>query len=85
MKINFLKGFYRENLPTLFKKKDLVGVELGVATGSFSKELMNSKKFKLLFGIDSYSLNQHDKEEDESADPAILTSFVARIFKIQLL
>jgi len=63
MKINFLKGFYREDLPTLFKKKNLVGVELGVATGSFSNELMNSKKFKFLFGIDSYSLNQHDKEE----------------------
>lgn len=63
MKINFLKKFYRENIPSLFKKKNLIGVELGVAKGSFSKELMNSKKFEFLFGIDSYSLNHHNKNE----------------------
>lgn len=67
MKINFLKKFYREDLPKIFKKKNLIGVELGVAKGSFSKELMNSKKFKFLFGVDSYSLKQHNKQEYKSA------------------
>ena len=57
------KKFYREDLPKLFKKKNLVGVELGVARGDFSKKLLKSKKFKILFGIDSYSLNQHNLDE----------------------
>lgn len=55
--------FYREDLPKLFNKKNLIGVELGVARGDFSKELLKSKKFKLLFGVDSYSLNQHNIDE----------------------
>ncbi len=61
------KKFYREDLPKLFKKKNLIGVELGVAKGDFSKELLKTKKFKILFGIDSYSLNQHNKKEYKSA------------------
>lgn len=55
--------FYRKDLPKLFNKKNLIGVELGVARGDFSKELLKSKKFKLLFGVDSYSLNQHNIDE----------------------
>ncbi len=57
------KKFYREDLPKLFNKKNLIGVELGVARGDFSKQLIKSKKFKILFGIDSYSLNQHNLDE----------------------
>lgn len=57
------KKFYREDLPKLFNKKNLIGVELGVARGNFSKQLIKSKKFKILFGIDSYSLNQHNIDE----------------------
>ena len=57
------KNFYREDLPKLFNKKNLIGVELGVARGDFSRELIKSNKFKILFGIDSYSLNQHNLNE----------------------
>ena len=60
MKKNF---FYREDLPKLFNKKTLIGVELGVARGDFSRELIKSNKFKILFGIDSYSLNHHNLNE----------------------
>ena len=56
-------NFYREDLPKLFNKRNLIGVELGVARGDFSKELIKSKKFKILFGVDSYSLNQHNIDE----------------------
>ena len=42
MKINFLKNFYREDITNFFKKKNLIGVELGVARGNFSKELIKS-------------------------------------------
>ena len=56
-------NFYSEDLPKLFNKRNLIGVELGVARGDFSKELIKSKKFKILFGVDSYSLNQHNIDE----------------------
>ena len=56
-------NFFRKNLPKLFNKRNLIGVELGVARGDFSKELIKSKKFKILFGVDSYSLNQHNIDE----------------------
>ena len=63
MKIKFLKNFYREDLPKLIKKNNAVGIELGVARGDFSKVLINSKKFSLFFGVDSYSLKHHNKKE----------------------
>ena len=50
-------------MPKLFNKKNLIGVELGVARGDFSRELIKSNKFKILFGIDSYSLNHHNLNE----------------------
>ncbi len=64
MNIKYLKNFYRDDLPGLIKKKkNTIGVELGVAGGDFSKVLVNSKKFTFFFGIDSYSLKHHNKEE----------------------
>ncbi len=63
MKIKFLRNFYREDLPNLIKKNNAVGIELGVAKGDFSKILINSKKFSLFFGVDSYSLKHHNKKE----------------------
>ncbi len=63
MKIKFLKNFYREDLPKLIKKNNAIGIELGVARGDFSKVLINSKKFSLFFGVDSYALKHHNKKE----------------------
>ena len=49
--INQLKGY--EN----------IGVELGVAEGHFSFEIMKSNKFKKFYGIDSYANFQHNDNE----------------------
>lgn len=45
------------------KKDNLIGVELGVAEGNFSYKMMESKKFKFFYGIDSYNDFQHDDTE----------------------
>mgnify|MGYP006424823745 FL=1 len=43
-----------------------IGIELGVAKGNFSKHMVESKKFKLFFGVDSYS-DFHDVSEYKEA------------------
>ncbi len=63
MKPTAVKKFYRKDLTKIFKKKNLLGVELGVARGEFAKQLAKSKNFKTFFGIDSYSLNHHNNHE----------------------
>jgi|TARA_B100001964_G_scaffold18338_2_gene18798 hypothetical protein len=40
-----------------------IGVELGVAEGGFSYKMMETKKFKYFFGIDSYDIFQHNENE----------------------
>jgi len=47
----------------IIKKDNLIGVELGVAEGNFSYKMMESKKFKFFYGIDSYDDFQHDDTE----------------------
>tara|TARA_X000000368_G_C23000222_1_gene698605 strand:- start:243 stop:971 length:729 start_codon:yes stop_codon:yes gene_type:complete len=42
------------------------GVELGVAEGNFSSQMMESNKFKLFYGIDSYNTFQHNDKEFEN-------------------
>ena len=43
-----------------------VGIELGVAKGNFSKHMVESEKFKIFFGVDSYS-DFHDVSEYKEA------------------
>ena len=45
----------RFELSNLINGKDAIGVELGVAGGSFSSKLIESGKFSTVIGIDSYS------------------------------
>ena len=52
MKITYLKKFNRGDTHKFLKKENLISVELGVARGDFSKELL--KSFKL------YTLNFKD-------------------------
>ncbi len=40
-----------------------IGVELGVAEGNFSKKLIESNKFSIFYGIDSYNEFQHNDNE----------------------
>ena len=63
MRTIILKKIYRQHLPRFLRGKNLIGVELGVAKGEFAKQLSKFKKFKIFFGIDSYSLNHHNDRE----------------------
>jgi hypothetical protein len=65
--MNTLEGFYRHDLIKLLPlETNLIGVELGVAKGIFSKRMVESKKFAHFFGIDQYG-DHHDTEEYKKA------------------
>ena len=49
-KFETLKKFSRSKLPELIKNNDnLVGIELGVAKGGYSKKMIETKKFSFFF------------------------------------
>ena len=54
-----LDGKNRYDLVNLLEKGSLIGIELGVAGGLFSKKMIETGKFKFFFGVDKYS-DHHD-------------------------
>lgn len=66
MKIKILKNYKRHDIVKLLKGNDNVGIELGVAQGTYASRLIESKKFKYLFGIDVYG-DHHNTEEYSKA------------------
>ena len=48
------KNINRFEIFNALKNNNNVGIELGVANGSFSKAMVNSGKFSKYFGVDSY-------------------------------
>jgi len=61
-----LNGKNRYDLVNLIEGNNLIGVELGVAGGLFSKKMIDTGKFKTFFGIDKYS-DHHDLKQYKSA------------------
>ena len=61
-----LHNYSRFNVPNFIQKDNLIGIELGVAKGNFSKKMLESNKFKLYYGVDKYS-DHHDSTEYLSA------------------
>tara|TARA_B110001450_G_scaffold22594_1_gene20173 strand:+ start:75 stop:713 length:639 start_codon:yes stop_codon:yes gene_type:complete len=57
-----LHDYSRFNVPNFIQKDNLIGIELGVANGDFSKKMLESNKFKLYYGVDKYS-DHHDSME----------------------
>lgn len=57
-----LNNYNRFNVPDYLNRKNLVGIELGVAKGEFSKKMINGGKFKFYYGVDKYS-DHHDSKE----------------------
>ena len=41
-----LHNYCRFNVPDFIQKDNLIGIELGVAKGDFSKKMLESNKFK---------------------------------------
>lgn len=52
----------RKELPRFLERDGLIGIELGVAGGWYSKRLMETGLFKELYGVDLYG-DHHDTEE----------------------
>jgi hypothetical protein len=57
----------RDELFNLLKGKNNFGVELGVALGNYSKVALDTNKFKLFIGIDSYDLGQYGLKQYKEA------------------
>ena len=55
----------RFEIVSLLDGNSNIGVELGVAEGEYSIEILKSNKFKKFYGIDSYSEFQHNNKEYE--------------------
>jgi len=57
-----VENAFRHNVIDPLKGGSNIGIELGVAQGGFSKRMVDSKKFKKFYGVDSYS-DTHDTDE----------------------
>jgi len=53
---------HRHDVIRSLKGNDNIGIELGVASGGFSKRMIESGKFKMFYGVDIYS-DHHDTDE----------------------
>ncbi len=52
----------RSELPRLLKRKKLKGIELGVASGDFSKRMLDTGLFSEFWGIDLYGDHHNTKQ-----------------------
>src|SRR6185437_6750522 len=57
---------YRHDVTNFLSGSNNIGIELGVASGSFAKRLLDTNRFKLLFGVDVYG-DTHDTQEYKHA------------------
>lgn len=78
--IKLKKNISRFDIFFELKKNNNIGIELGVANGSFSKKMVNSGKFSKYYGVDSYE-DIHDVNEYKQA--LINTNF--KNFSVNLL
>ena len=65
--VEVVSGVGREGVLDALKGKRNVGIELGVAAGSFSARMMNSGKFAKVFGVDTYDDYYHHIDEYREA------------------
>ena len=62
IKTHIHEKWLRHNIVNNIEGKNNIGIELGVATGVFSKRMIATNKFKRFYGVDSYS-GVHDDDE----------------------
>ncbi len=64
--MKILADAYRQDIIKLIQGNNLVGIELGVAGGEFSKRMLDSGRFEQFFGVDMYA-DMHDTKEYKKA------------------
>jgi len=68
MTLEVLNGYGRHDIIKLLKTKSKIrGIELGVAAGSFSKEMIKTNRFEYYIGVDIYYDRGHDINEYREA------------------
>lgn len=65
--LTIIPGSSRHDVIAPLSGKKNVGIELGVAAGSFSKKIVSSGKFHKVFGVDTYDDYYHHVEEYREA------------------
>jgi hypothetical protein len=65
--IRILENCQRHEIVSLLEGRDNVGVELGVAEGTFSERMVRSGRFRRFIGIDIYSDPGHDTQQYKRA------------------
>ena len=65
--VTIIPGSSRHDVITPLSGKKNVGIELGVAAGSFSHKIVSSGKFHKVFGVDTYDDYYHHVEEYRQA------------------
>lgn len=66
VEIHLATDLYRHEVTNHLEGAENIGVELGVASGSLTKRLLQTGKFRTLFGIDTYA-DIHDTNEYKNA------------------
>ena len=65
--VTIIPGSSRHDVTRPLTGKKNVGIELGVAAGSFSQKIVSSGKFHKVFGVDTYDDYYHHVEEYRQA------------------
>lgn len=65
--VEVVSGVGREGVLDALGGKKKIGIELGVAAGSFSARMMHSGKFAKVFGVDTYDDYYHHVDEYREA------------------
>ena len=66
VEVKIISELYRHQITEFLDGRENLGIELGVATGAFSRRLLESGKFRILFGVDVYG-DIHDVNEYKNA------------------
>jgi hypothetical protein len=61
-----LPGTFRHDVVSLLKTRAAIGIELGVAEGTFSERMVRSNRFGCFYGVDAYC-DKHNTEEYKRA------------------
>lgn len=61
--VELRQGWFRHDVVKELQGSDNVGIELGVAAGGFSRRMLESEKFRRLYGVDMYAGGKHDTNE----------------------
>jgi hypothetical protein len=77
-----LTGFNRYDIVRLLQGDDNIGVELGVAGGNFSERMIQSRRFRLYIGVDSYADSRHDEDQYQAVLRRMATASNYRLLRI---